>query len=70
MELNEEIGRKRLVKFIVEQNYNYQPITINYTYSKWKTFFQTTIFDENKTSYKVGYDPWKKEDNIFIFFSN
>ena len=67
-ELNDEIGRKGLVKFIVEQQYNYQPITINYTYGKWKAFFQTTILDENKKSYKVGCGPWKKEDDIFYIF--
>lgn len=67
-ELNDEIGRKGLVKFIVEQNYNYQPINVNYTYGKWKAFFQTTILDENKKSYKVGCGPWKKEDNIFYIF--
>lgn len=68
VEINDEIGRKGLVKFIVEQNYNYQSIKINPTNGRWKVLFQTKILDENNESYKIGCGPWKKEDNIFYIF--
>ena len=68
VEINEEIGRKGLAKFIVEQRYHYQDIKINPTNGKWKALFQTIILDENNERYKIGCGLWKKEDNIFYIF--